>query len=288
MELLINVINQKLKLASNLKSLVAGTQKFIKFTFNLPDDWNGLHPFAQFIQGTNSYNDYLDENNSVYLPSEIEKGVCKILLYGSDGTIIATTNYLEITIDENFLVSDASSTNISQSLYDQLMEKFNRITNLDQSQYEELIAQQVSDIMASYLSDGYLTTLTIENGSIPRTKVDNAFEVTLMKADTAMQKNVYDTLNRCVDVYDFATSKSAAVQNNVNTLQNEITTAHTIVDTQTNTSVVVNSLQEAISRVITISKNYTNAKVIDSYTRSEINTLLNNLQNNISPKWINI
>ena len=168
------------------------------------------------------------------------------------------------------------------------MEKFNRITNLDQSQYEELIAQQVSDIMASYLSDGYLTTLTIENGSIPRTKVDNAFEVTLMKADTAMQKNVYDTLNRCVDVYDFATSKSDVVQNNVNTLQNEITTAHTIVDTQTNTSVVVNSLQEAISRVITISKNYTNAKVIDSYTRSEINTLLNNLQNNISPKWTNI
>ena len=251
MELLINVINQKLKLASNLKSLVAGTQKFIKFTFNLPDDWNGLHPFAQFIQGTNSYNDYLDENNSVYLPSEIEKGVYKILLYGSDGTIIATTNYLEITIDENFLVSDASSTNISQSLYDQLMEKFNRITK-------------------------------------PRTKVDNAFEVTLMKADTAMQKNVYDTLNRCVDVYDFATSKSDAVQKNVNTLQNEITTAHTIVDTQTNTSVVVNSLQEAISRVITISKNYTNAKVIDSYTRSEINTLLNNLQNNISPKWTNI
>ena len=288
MELLVNVINQKLKLATNLKSLVAGTQKFIKFTFNLSDDWNGLHPFAQFIQGENSYNDYLDEDNSVYLPPEIQQGICKILLYGSDGTIIATTNYLELTIDDNFLISNASSTNISQSLYDQLMEKFNRITNLDQSQYEELIAQQVSDIMASYLSDGYLTTLTIENGSIPRTKVDNAFEVTLMKADTAMQKNVYDTLNRCVDVYDFATSKSDVVQNNVNTLQNEITTAHTIVDTQTNTSVVVNSLQEAISRVITISKNYTNAKVIDSYTRSEINTLLNNLQNNISPKWTNI
>lgn len=80
MELLINVINQKLKLATNLKSLVAGTQQFIKFTFNLSDEWDDLLTFAQFIQGENAYSQYLDSDNSVYLPSEIQEGVCKLAL----------------------------------------------------------------------------------------------------------------------------------------------------------------------------------------------------------------
>ena len=60
MELLVNVNNQKLRLATNLKSLVAGSQKFIKFTFNLSEEWDDLLPFAQFIQNGCTYNEYLD------------------------------------------------------------------------------------------------------------------------------------------------------------------------------------------------------------------------------------
>ena len=272
MELLVNVINQKLKLATNLKSLVAGTQKFIKFTFNLSDDWNGLHPFAQFIQGENSYNDYLDEDNSVYLPPEIQQGICKILLYGSDGTIIATTNYIELTIDDNFLISNASSTNISQSLYDQLMEEFNRIANLDQSQYGALIAQQVSNIMAGYLSNGDLTTLTIEDGSIARTKVDSNFEATLAKADTAMQPSVYDVNGygayaiangKSADVYAFADSKARIVQEDLNTTKTEIANAYTITDPSTNNPVTANNLQGSINNAIGIAKNYADSALAD-------------------------
>jgi hypothetical protein len=68
MNILVNVINQKLKIKANTKRLVSGTQKFIRFEFNLDDAWDNLLVFAQFIQNGKAYNDYLDENNSVYLP----------------------------------------------------------------------------------------------------------------------------------------------------------------------------------------------------------------------------
>ena len=128
MDILVNVVNQKLKIATNLKSLVEGSQQFVKFTFNLNGDWDGLRAFAQFGQDGRSYNQYLDENNSVYLPAEIKAGTCTLLLYGSGGRTIATTNYLTLTIDENILVANAQSTQISQSLYDQLVDKVNNLT----------------------------------------------------------------------------------------------------------------------------------------------------------------
>ena len=108
MDILVNVANQKLKIATNLKSLVAGTQEFVRFTFNLTGDWDDLMTFAQFQQNGVAYNAYLDENNSAYLPSEIGVGTCTLMLYGSNDKTIATTNYLTLSIDENILVSDGS------------------------------------------------------------------------------------------------------------------------------------------------------------------------------------
>ena len=132
MELLINVNNQKLKIATNLKTLVAGSQQFIKLIFNLSDEWDNLTVFAQFVQDENSYNVFLDENNSVYLPHEIQAGTCRVLLYGTgsqgqNSHVIATTNFLQLNIDENIIVADANSIEISESLYGQLIEKFRRI-----------------------------------------------------------------------------------------------------------------------------------------------------------------
>lgn len=121
MDILVNVVNQKLKIATNLKYLISGTQEFIRFVFNLPSDWIGLFTFAQFCQDGVAYNQYLDEDNSVYLPSEIGSGVCTLMLYGSNDRIIGTTNYITLTIDDNILVSDAKSTELSQSLYDKLV-----------------------------------------------------------------------------------------------------------------------------------------------------------------------
>lgn len=92
MNIQINVINQKLRLATNLKNYVTGSQEFVQFTFNISEEWDDLLPFAQFIQNGSTYNIYLDSSNSVYLPSEIQAGICEVTLYGNNGRVIATTN----------------------------------------------------------------------------------------------------------------------------------------------------------------------------------------------------
>ena len=46
MNIQINVINQKLRLATNLKNYVAGSQEFVQFTFNISEEWDDLLPFA--------------------------------------------------------------------------------------------------------------------------------------------------------------------------------------------------------------------------------------------------
>lgn len=129
MEILVNVINQKLKIPTNQRYLTGGTQEFIKFTFNMTGDWDRLLTFAQFTQNDVAYNVYLDENRSVFLPSEIEPGTCTLVLYGSDEAVIATTNHITLFIDENILVSDANSTEITESLYNQLVTKVNSIAS---------------------------------------------------------------------------------------------------------------------------------------------------------------
>lgn len=122
MNILVNVVNQKLKIVKNINTLISGTQEFIRFKFLLDNDWDDLTIFAQFIQNGTPYNKYLESDRTVCLPAEIEPGKFHLLLYGTGGDVIATTNYLTIDVDENILISNASSTDISRSLYQQLVD----------------------------------------------------------------------------------------------------------------------------------------------------------------------
>lgn len=131
MSIVVNVLNQKMHISSNADWLVAGSQQFVKFKFNLSSGWDGLKVFAQFRQGDNSYNQYLDDENCVFLPPEIKAGTCTLMLYGSNETIIGTTNYLTLKIGENHLVSNAQSTNISTSLYAQLISQMTEIVRAE-------------------------------------------------------------------------------------------------------------------------------------------------------------
>lgn len=123
MDILVNVVNQKLKIATNQKMFVEGTQKFIRFIFNLPVEWKDLIVFAQFSQDGSGYNDFLDENYSVYLPPEIKTGKCYLTIYGTRGDVVAISDSLEITVTRPNFVRDGQSTEISQSLYTQLVNK---------------------------------------------------------------------------------------------------------------------------------------------------------------------
>lgn len=143
----INVVNQKLSLASTCDWLVSGSQKFVKFKFNLEDDWDNLSPFAQFQQNGKAYNQYLDDDNCAFLPPEIGAGSCTLILYGSGDTVIATTNFLTFKVNKNNLISDAQSTEITQSLYDQLIDRVNEVTSLTRGEPGE---------------DGFSPTVAIE------------------------------------------------------------------------------------------------------------------------------
>ena len=62
MEIKINVDKQKMRVETNLKTFVSGTQEFIKFIFMFKDPlWKDLKIFAQFRQGDKSYNSYMKE-----------------------------------------------------------------------------------------------------------------------------------------------------------------------------------------------------------------------------------
>lgn len=324
MDILVNVANQKLKIATNLKSLVAGTQEFVRFVFNLTGDWDGLLTFAQFTQNGVSYNQYLDDDNSAYLPSEIGVGTCTLMLYGSNDKTIATTNYLTLFIDENILVGDAQSTEISESLYNQLVTKVNTLLTWNEQNASELIAvdkelqrqinekanatdletetkrakqaeqananaiatkasqAEVDDLtikvtqlennevvsaliedavtkeMAEFLNSGQLANMTIQDNSISRSKVDSGFNDVLNKADTAMQPSMYDPQNLKVDVFAYAQSRADTVQNNLNTLKNEIVEAYALTD-----NLKYTNLGETIRGAVTLSRSYAQALLAD-------------------------
>ena len=128
MDILVTVKHQKLKITSNYKPIVGGSQKFVRFAFTLDEDWKELTVFAQFTQNGIAYNQYLNDDNCCYLPSEIVEGKCTLMLYGTGGETIGTSNYETLSIDRNILVADAQSTEISQSLYQQLVNIVNNYT----------------------------------------------------------------------------------------------------------------------------------------------------------------
>lgn len=262
MEIFVNVTNQKLSISSSFCNVVSGSQEFVKFKFILGEEWDGLLTFAQFTQSGNAYNSYLDENNCAFLPSEINAGTCTLMLYGADGTVKATTNYLTLKVENSALISDASSTDISRSLYDQLVERFNRIADLSESDYSDLIVQQVGEIMAGYLSDGSIAAATIQDGSIARSKVNSAFEATLAKADTAMQPTEYGE-GGTKDVFAFADSKAAIVQQDLNTTKAEIVAAYKVTNPATGTVVTSNNLKDSVNKVLELAENYTQSALRD-------------------------
>lgn len=189
MDIFVHVKNQKLKVATNLKSYVSGTQNFVRFIFNITDEWRGLKIFAQFCQNGVAYNQYLDENDSAYLPAEIKHGTCTLMLYGSDGDVVGTTNYITLTIDENILVENAESTEISESLYQQLVSQFNdlsdRVNNVESNSVSsELLEYKIKLELQQYIQSGQIGSVTVD----PTLSVEGA------AADAKVVGDQFDTI----------------------------------------------------------------------------------------------
>lgn len=162
-EVYINVSGQKLSAAPSCGDFVDGSQRFVRFIFYLGEDWEGLTVAAQFAQSGTAYNVLLDEQNCAYLPPEIKEGTFSLTIRGTAGDVIATTNTLIFRATKNSFVSDAQSTEISQSLYNQLVDKVNSIASWDVEGVEE-ITEKVNGLMdvdVSASKDGTTTTVTV-------------------------------------------------------------------------------------------------------------------------------
>lgn len=127
MEIKINVTGQKMKVATNLKTYVSGSQRFVKFTFNFTDDswsiFNNSQLSAYFKQGDTVISTSFD-GNSVYLPSDIGVGECYLTLYGANNNIIGITEGLELKIKENYISTSPESTKMTSSFYEKLVEEY--------------------------------------------------------------------------------------------------------------------------------------------------------------------
>ena len=124
MDILVTVEGQKMKLASNQTHHIEGSSQFVKFIFNLSDEWSGLDSNVQFIQNGEAYGQKLDGSGNkkyAFLPNGITEGECKMVLYGGDGTIRATTNYIPLSIGKDISALSTLSENISRTDYEQAL-----------------------------------------------------------------------------------------------------------------------------------------------------------------------
>lgn len=102
MDIYVDVLGHRLRLASNERRFPAGTQNFIRYLFRLSDEWVVYDKvYAQFSQGDLSYRIELDERNSACLPPDIKKGRCDLVLIVEDGDVIAKTLPVELLIAED-------------------------------------------------------------------------------------------------------------------------------------------------------------------------------------------
>lgn len=125
MTIIINVIDQQMAVKGHKVPLAPHSENFIKLTFLLSSGWKNFKTFAQFRQSNNPpVNVYLDESNSVYVPREIKAGNFTVMLYGAGESIIGTTNCLIFDMVDNCFSADAIETDLTPTLYQQLLNEF--------------------------------------------------------------------------------------------------------------------------------------------------------------------
>lgn len=103
MEVLVNVIGQKLRIPSNFKKVITGSRKFVKFVFTLSSEWSYITPHAKFTQDDNVFDAVLGSEHTCYLPSEITSGEFVLTLYGIglEGEKVAVTNDILLTAENS-------------------------------------------------------------------------------------------------------------------------------------------------------------------------------------------
>ena len=196
MDINVNLSHQTMRVATDLKKLVAGTQKFIRFVFKLPSEWDDFDVItAQFAQNGQALYDQLDANHAVYLPSGLEPGDFTLLIYGTknNGEIRATVNALQLTLTPDAYISDASEVTFTENMYDQLVQIISGIAGrteedkITKGEIQGWVYDDAVAILTDFLESGDLTGLTILPKTIEKQHLNDELQASIDRADSALQ-----------------------------------------------------------------------------------------------------
>lgn len=167
--MIIKVNGQHMTVDERLRP-VSDSQEFVRFKFEFSEEWADLLKFVQFKQGTESYNVYLDDTLECYLPSEITSGTCTLSVAGSKDDIFATTDGIVFDVRKTRLVQDGKSTEITLTLYEQLVNRieWGNALGIDHIAIDESKEDGGTNRVTFYFTDGtsqYFDTLNGSKGS---------------------------------------------------------------------------------------------------------------------------
>lgn len=108
MNILVTVDGQRVKVNQDQINFVEGSKRHVKFIFHLSKEWQNLALIAIFAQDGVAHSRPI-ENNCAFIPVEIKSGVCDLSLFGTAGSIMATTDHVRLFIQED--ISNIKETN---------------------------------------------------------------------------------------------------------------------------------------------------------------------------------
>lgn len=229
MEVNIYVQGQQLKLGTNLSRLVEGSQEFIKFIFAFSDDWGGLTKTSFFSQNGNCYKADLDENNSVYLPSEITYGKCTLSVYGVKDTIRATTNEIIFSVGKHY-IGDFERSELTKARYDEFVDIVSDYNEV-KSQLDDALAnvdtvkENMSSIIAQSTQSQENLNNTVAAANTAKTQLDNSVStagtsksdldsaVSIANSTKTQLQGVIDTADQITSDIETATAAAVSVAN---------------------------------------------------------------------------
>ena len=240
MDILVTVEGQKMKLASNQTHHIEGSSQFVKFIFDLSDEWVGLDSNVQFIQNGEAYGQKLDGSGNkkyAFLPNGITEGECKMVLYGGDGTIRATTNYIPLSIGKDISALRTLSENISRTDYEQAL--------VELKQY-------------------------VANGGVTETALNQAFSNAVN--EIATEENVKQEIASGITIAKSEIeSAKASIENAKTEISNSVAT---VKESEEKTKEYANGVQEIINSAETIKNEANEALVNANEALSNANTAL--------------
>ena len=239
MDILVTVEGQKMKLASNQTHHIEGSSQFVKFVFDLSDEWVGLDTNVQFIQNGEAYGQKLDGSGNkkyAFLPNGITEGECKMVLYGGDGTIRATTNYIPLSIGKDISALRTLSENISRTDYEQALNELKQYVangGVTEVALNQAFSKAVNEIateenVKQEIASGITTAKTeIESAkvSIETAKTEISNSVATAKESENKAKEYADAAQEIIDSAETIKNEANKALVNANTALKNANTA---------------------------------------------------------------